>query len=70
METDLGRLLWVSLARGYLSPVTLFPSAGRTDAEYPHPSAGSPHAESHWPFSHVLPHRRPHTEGNARPELA
>lgn len=53
-----------------LCAMTFFlPSPGRIDAEYSHPSEGSPHPESHGPLSHVFPHRRPHTEGKASPAL-
>lgn len=40
---------------------------GRVDAEYSHPPAGSPHPEGHRPLPDVLPHCRPHSEGNTGP---
>lgn len=53
-----------------LCPMTFFlPSPGRTDAKSSHPSAGSPHPESHRPLPHVFPYCRPHAEGKARPVL-
>lgn len=57
----LTRSAWVS--HGFLSP------PGRADTEHSHPAARSSHPEGHWPLPDVLPHGRPHSEGNTRPEL-
>lgn len=43
---------------------------GRANTEHPHPAPRSPHPEGHRPLPDVLPHRRPHSEGNSAREEA